>query len=126
MSDVNDNKQAAVQFLQMIIKGDIEEAYRKYADADGKHHNVYFPAGLPALMKAMQENQAEYPDKQLIVKNVLGDGDLVAVHSQLVLFPGGGSMVVVHLFRFDNGKIVEFWDCGQAIPADCPNSDGAF
>lgn len=126
MSDVNDNKQVAVRFLQMIVEGKIEEAYQNYTDPRGKHHNLYFPAGFPALIKAMQENQAKFPDKQLIVKNVLGDADLVAVHSQLVLNPGGGSMVVVHLFRFDNSKIVEFWDCGQAIPADCPNEDGAF
>ena len=126
MSDVNDNKQAAAQFLQMIVAGKIEEAYQKYADSKGRHHNLFFPAGFPALIKAMQENHAEFPDKQLIVKNVLGDEDLVAVHSKLVLSPGGDSMVVVHLLRFKNGKIVEFWDCGQAIPGDCPNTDGAF
>lgn len=35
-------------------------------------------------------------------------------------------MIVVHLLRFRGGKIVEIWDCGQPVPADSPNSDGAF
>jgi hypothetical protein len=35
-------------------------------------------------------------------------------------------MSVVHMFRIRNGKIAEMWDCGQQIPKDSPNTDGAF
>jgi predicted SnoaL-like aldol condensation-catalyzing enzyme len=74
----------------------------------------------------VQENDTQFPNKKITVHNVLGDGDLVAVHSHLVLKPGETEMIVVHLFRFQNEKIVELWDCGQAIPSDCPNEDGPF
>jgi len=120
------NKEAALQFLKMVIAGKIDDAYRKYVSLQGKHHNAFFPAGFPALREAMKENHEQSPKKQFKVMHVLGDGDLVAVHSHLVLRPGDPGMITVHLFRFKNDKIVEFWDCGQAISSSPPNSDGVF
>ena len=119
-------RQAAVQFLQMVVAGDIEEAYRKCVDMKGKHHNFYFPAGFLALQKAMIENHDQFPNKQLFVKNVLEDGDLVAVHSRLILNKEENDMAVLHLFRFEANRIVEMWDIGNTIAADSPNTDGAF
>ncbi len=121
-----DRKQIAVQFLQSVVAGQIDEAYRKHVDMKGTHHNPYFPAGIPALQKAMAENQTEMPHKKLVVKHTLGDGDFVAVHSHLITKPGDNGMIVVHLFRFRDDKIVEFWDCGQPLPADSPNAVGPF
>ncbi|HTA29507.1 MAG TPA: nuclear transport factor 2 family protein, partial [Candidatus Cybelea sp.] len=91
-----------------------------------KHHNAYFPAGFAALQQAMKENDAQFPKKRLVIKNVLGDGKMVAVHSHLTLAPGKTEMVVVHLFRFKGSKIIEMWDCGQEIPSKMPNTDGLF
>ncbi len=125
-NDILAHKQAAVQFLELIVAGKIDEAYRKYADIRGKHHNPFFLAGFPALKKAMIENHAQFPNKQLTVKNVLGDGDLVAVHSHIVLRLGETGISAMHLFRFKGNKIVEMWDCGQPVPADSPNKDEAF
>ena len=119
-------KQAAVEFLQLVVAGEIEKAYQKYVDFGGKHHNPYFPAGFPALQKAMMENHVQFPNKQLKVKHVLGDNDLVIVHSHLILNTSETGMIVAHLFRFQGDKIVEMWDMGQQIPADSPNKDGAF
>ncbi len=120
------NKKTAVQFLEKVVKGDIDDAYDKFVDMKGKHHNHFFPAGFPSLQKAMKDNHVQFPDKRITVKHALADGDLVAVHSELVLTPGGERMTVVHLFRFKGNKVIEMWDCGQQIPADSPNSDGAF
>lgn len=104
---VHHRKDAAVKFLQFVVGGRIDEAYRTYVDLRGKHHNPFFPAGFPALQKAMIENHVQFPSKRLKVKNVLGDGELVAVHSHLVLRPGETGIAVVHLFRFHGDKIVE-------------------
>ena len=119
-------KRMAVEFLQQVVAGDIDAAYQKYVDPQGKHHNAFFPAGFAALKKAMIENHVQFPEKHITVKNVLGDGDLVAVHSHLVMRAGEPGIVVVHMFRFHGDKVVEMWDCGQAVPADSPNKDGVF
>ncbi len=119
-------KDIAVEFLQLVVAGRIDEAYQKHVDMAGKHHNPFFPAGFLALKKAMQENHIQFPGKQYTVKNALGDGDLVAAHGRIIPRPGEKGMVVVHLFRFQGDKIVELWDCGQPVPADSPNQDGAW
>ncbi len=119
-------KQAAAQFLKLVVAGQIDEAYRKYVDMNGRHHNPFFEAGFPALQKAMEDNHAQLPNKQINVKHALEDGEFVSVHSQLVLAPGKDVMSVVHLFRFRGSKVVEMWDCGQTVPANSPNKDGAF
>ena len=126
MIDNNTRKQAAVEFLQLVVAGRIDEAYQKHVDLQGKHHNPFYPAGFPALKQAMLENHVNFPSKQLIVKNVLGDGDMVAVHSHIVLRPGEPGIAVVHLFRFLCDRIVEMWDYGKPVPTDSPNKDGAF
>ncbi len=120
------NKEIATQFLELIVAGRIEEAYQKYVEDSGKHHNAFFVAGFTALKKGMVENHAQFPYKQLVIKHVLGDGDMVVTHSHLTFSEGEAGMVVVHLFRIKEGKIVEMWDCGQPIPPDSPNTDGVF
>jgi predicted SnoaL-like aldol condensation-catalyzing enzyme len=119
-------KQAAVQFLELVVAGRIDEAYQRHVDMRGIHHNPFFPAGFPALKKAMIENHDQFPFEQLTVKNVIGEGDLVAVHSYIAPHPGEAGFATVHLFRFQGDKIIELWDIGQPVPADSPNMDGAF
>jgi predicted SnoaL-like aldol condensation-catalyzing enzyme len=119
-------KRAAVDFLQLVVAGRIDDAYQEHMALQGKHHNPIFPEGFPALKRAMIENHVKFPNKQLTVKNVLGDGDLVAVHSHIVLRPGETGIAAVYVFRFHEDKIVEIWDVGQPVPPDSPNQDGAF
>jgi|SRR5208337_2578141 len=122
----DDKREAALEFLNLVIAGEIDQAYRDFVSVNGKHHNVFFAAGFAALRQAMKENQIQFPHKRMTVKNVLSDGDLVAVHSHVELGDGGPGIIAVHLFRFEDGKIAEMWDCGQSIPAESPNGDGAF
>ena len=119
-----DHKQAAIEFLEFVVAGRIDEAYDRHVLPAGKHHNSYFAAGFPALRKAMKEAHLQFPNKRFTIKNVLADGDLVAVHSHMVLKPGEAGLITLHLFRFQNEKIAEMWDFCAAIPADSPNTDG--
>ncbi len=74
----------------------------------------------------MKENHAQFPHKKIQIKHVLSDGDMVATHSHLQFTADDPGVVVVHPFRFKEGKIVELWDCGQIIPFATPNTDGVF
>ncbi|HLZ09328.1 MAG TPA: nuclear transport factor 2 family protein [Chloroflexota bacterium] len=51
---------------------------------------------------------------------VLGDGDLVAVHSRYTGV-GPGPMVVFDIFRVQNGKLVEHWDGKQSEANPSPS-----
>jgi len=121
-----DRKRTAVEFLQLAAKGAARQALEPFFAPGAKHHNAFFPAGMAALAKAMEQNAQANPDKILTVKHVLAEGDLVAVHSHVVMRAGDPGFVVVHLFRFAGDEIAELWDVGQQIPADSPNADGVW
>ena len=38
--------------------------------------------------------------------------------------PEAPEVVVVHIFRFDQDRIVELWDVGQPASKDSPNAHG--
>ena len=120
------NKQITLEFLNLAIAGKFDEAYQKHVNIKGRHHNIFSPAGFEGLKKSMEENDAEFPQKKISIKHVLADGDLVITHSHVVLKEKEVELIAFHLFRFEKGKIVEMWDCGQTIPKDLTNKDGAF
>ncbi|RLU94663.1 polyketide cyclase [Streptomyces griseocarneus] len=122
---MTDDAQRAVEFLKLAAAGEVDAAYRLTAEG-GRHHNPYFAAGWEALKAGMRDAAEQAPDRRLDVKHVITSGELVAVHSHVVPRPGDDGMAVVHLFRFEAGKIAELWDVGQALPPDSPNADGPF
>ncbi len=119
-------KEQAMDFLHMVVSGEIDQAYDTYINMHGVHHNMYYSSEFASLKSGMKENHQQFPNKRLMVKNVLADGDLVAVHSHIVMKEGEPGVSVVHIFRFADGRIVEMWDVGQSIPLDSPNRRGAF
>lgn len=120
------HKERALDFLHLTVSGNIDEAYDKYIQMRGKHHNMYCSAEFTSLKQGMIDNHAQFPNKRLMVKNVLGDGELVAIHSNIILSEGEPGIAVVHIFRFLGDRIIEMWDVGQAIPVDSPNRIGPF
>lgn len=119
-------KERAVSFLKLAATGRVDEAYDQHVGAGFLHHNPYFRGDAAALRAAMAENAARNPRKTLEVKRALEDGDLVAVHSHVRQKPEDPGAAVVHLFRFENGRIAELWDVGQPVMDEGPNEHGMF
>ena len=135
-NDVNKaHKDIAVEFLSLIGLGRPKKGLRFFAP-ECKTHNPYVLGGMDALIDAMVAVQKEgakailegsKADFKLIIRRVLADRDLVAVHTQLSSSrPSEGGLRQVHLFRFREGKIVEYWDITQQVPENAPNAAGAF
>ncbi len=82
------NKDIVSDFLQLVISGKVQEAYDKYIDMEGKHHNMFNPTGFLALQKGMEENDIQAPEKQFIIKHIVAEGDLVITHAHLVFHKG--------------------------------------
>lgn len=120
------NKTLAAAFFALIVEGKIREAYDRYVSLDFKHHNAYSKGDRESLMLAMEENEREFPGKKLEIQRAVEEGDLVVTHSRLQLKADMPPIAVVHILRFKDGKIVELWDVGQAVPADSINKNGAF
>jgi predicted SnoaL-like aldol condensation-catalyzing enzyme len=119
-------RQAATSFLQMIAGGKIQEAYERFISPDFRHHNQFFKGDRHSLMVAMQENAQKHPNKTVEVKKILEEGDTVMTLSRVRQDPNLRGGAVVHIFRFENGKIAELWDLGQEIVENSANENGVF
>ena len=117
-------KEIAQDFLKLAGSGQARKAFELYVADDFKHHNAYFKGDRQTLMIAMEEAHKETPNKVFEIQRALEDEDLVAVHSRVQKDAWEGT--VMHIFRFDNDKIVELWDFGQSVPQDVVNENGMF
>lgn len=119
-------KDKALEFLKRVVKGDCREAFRLFISPGFKHHNAFFKGDGHSLMTAMEEAAKTNPGKILEIQRAIEEGDLVAVHSRLIQDPEDQGMAVMHIFRFNEGKIAELWDFAQAVPAELVNENGMF
>lgn len=119
-------KEIAVDFLARIVAGDVRGAYERHVGAGFRHHNPFFPGDADSLRRGMEEDEARNPGKTLEVQAALEDGDRVAVHSRLRRPGGQPEIAVVHLFRFEQGRIVEAWDLAMVVPERIVNANGVF
>ena len=120
------NKNVAVSFLKMAASGKVQEAYSKFVGERFRHHNPFFEGSAESLRAGMEENALQNPHKVLEVKREIAEGELVVTHSHVQQKPGDLGAAVVHIFRFENGRIVELWDLGQPVSEKSPNQYGMF
>jgi predicted SnoaL-like aldol condensation-catalyzing enzyme len=122
----NENTNCAVSFLELASSGKVREAYAKYIGDGFRHHNPFFEGSSESLRAGMEENARQNPNKVFTILRTVSEGDFVVTHSHVQQNPEQRGTVVVHIFRFENGKIVELWDVGQPIPESSPNQNGIF
>ena len=82
-----DRKNIALQYFGLVSQGKFKEGLRFFS-SDCKTHNPFIAGNMDVLTDAMNaantEGSSKYPEAEFAVKNVLADGDLVAVHTQLL------------------------------------------
>ena len=120
------HKEMATTFLRLAASGKIREAFAKLVALGFRHHNPYFKGDADSLLRAIEESDAQNPNRTLEIQRAVAEGDLVAVHSRVKLKPESPGIAVVHIFRFEGDRIVELWDIGQPVPENSPNENGMF
>lgn len=119
------HKESVRSFLDLVVAGKVQEGYDAYVHPKFYHHNVWYKGDRQTLLDGMKESHERFPTKKFEVKKIVEEGDTVMTFSYISL-DGMQAMSVVHIFRFEDGKIIEMWDAGQEIPGDTPNTNGAF
>lgn len=123
---IDKHKDAAVTFLKLASSGKVHEAYSTFVGKGFRHHNPFFEGSAESLQTGMEENARQNPDKALDVKRVIEEDEFVVVHAHVRHKPDDPGFALVHIFRFENGRIVELWDLGQPVPEKSPNQYGMF
>lgn len=108
-----DLKEIAVGILtEGIAKGDRAFIERHVAE-DYIQHNPQVADGRAGMLAMVDFLQAQGIQPRINPVRVLRDGDLVAIHSDMVV---GNEIVVFDVFRFEDGVAVQHWDGIQPKP----------
>ncbi len=89
-------------------------------------HNPLMPNGAEPFYDYFEAFFKDHPQATLDMKHVVGEGDLVVVHSLFRTGPQDRGQALMDLFRVDHGKIVEHWDVIQQVPAETANGNTMF
>jgi predicted SnoaL-like aldol condensation-catalyzing enzyme len=128
----NNHKEIVLEYFKLLSSGKFKDGLRFFAP-DCKIHNPFVSGSIGTLTDAMisasKDLGSQNSDPGFTVKHVLVDGNLVAVHTELLNSKSDsnqGGLRQFHLFRFMGDKIVEYWDITQLVLPDMPNAGGAF
>ncbi len=125
-TDLQANKQNAVDFYRTAFLGDPAKAVKLYVGAEYIQHNPLVGNGKQAFIDYFNQMADAYPGKTIAFVRAIAEGDLVALHTHQV-WPGDEHYVTMDFFRFDgNGKIVEHWDAIQQVPDETKNGNTMY
>ncbi|HOS48607.1 MAG TPA: ester cyclase [Bacteroidia bacterium] len=124
--DLNNLKAIAKAFLQAASSHQVSEGYDLYVSEKFVHHNIHFKSDAHTLKAGMMQSAEMFPEKIFEVKQCIAENDKVMTYSHVRLTPDDKGFALMHLFRFENNKIVELWDIAQQIPESIANELGAF
>ncbi|GGK85089.1 nuclear transport factor 2 family protein [Streptomyces flaveus] len=113
-----------------VTKGVFERGDTKVVDRfvrpDYIAHNPNSANGAEALKNLGVFLHQQFPNARYNVKRVFSEGNLVVMHSNVVMTPGTRGDAVVDIFRFEGGKIAEHWDASQEVPETTASGNDMF
>jgi len=127
MNEIDRRKANVVAFYTMMFNDcQPREAIERYAGADYIQHNPHVLTGKVGFIDYFERMAREWPGKQVEIKRVVAEGDLVVLHC-LQRWPGDQDYAAIDIFRLDEaGKIVEHWDVIQVMPKEAAHDNGMF
>lgn len=105
------NKEIVLKFYDEVFNGWDLSKIDDYVAENYKQHNPTVPDGLAGFKVFMEKFTSFKPHME--IAQVLEDGDLVCVFFKCTMGANGLEHKVFDLYRLENGKLVEHWDCVQ-------------
>ncbi|WP_425236347.1 nuclear transport factor 2 family protein [Ulvibacterium sp.] len=119
---MSDSKKILVHAMDALFQNFDEEQMRKLYKRDYVQHNPNVPTGLDSvigLLPILKEANFSYDTHR-----VIEDGNLLLTHTtynNASVF-GADTVIAFDLWRMDNGKVAEHWDC--IIPKHTETASG--
>jgi predicted SnoaL-like aldol condensation-catalyzing enzyme len=102
------------------------EAIRLFVGERYIQHNPFVADGKQPFIDFFLGFQKKHPDAHIDIKRVIAEGDLVVLHVHSRIDKQDRGRAVMDIFRLENGRIIEHWDVGQAIPEKSANENSMF
>ena len=121
------NKVLVTSFYNdVFVAHSTKVAAETYLSVDYIQHNPSIATGRQPFIDYFVPYFAANPTAISVVKRVLADGDLVAVHVNSKQNPQDVGLAIVDIFRVKDGKIVEHWDVLQPVSTTPANNNTMF
>ena len=120
------NKKLVIAFYDAAINQKDFDAAVKFLGSQYKQHNPTARDGAEGLKAFIEFLKARFPKQHGDIKQVIAEGDLVALHVHSTRDDGTPGRAIVDIFRVENHKVVEHWDVIQDIPEKAANTNGMF
>lgn len=120
------NKKLIKEFAQNILLDENYNQLAAYISHEKYYqHNPIVEDGLEGFAHAMEKmNKQGMGMRYKKVHRILAEGEFVFTHSEGEF--GGKHMAFADLFRIENGKITEHWDCIQEVPEQTKSGHTMF
>lgn len=111
----NKNRELVKAAFAKGFDGDIQGFGLLLSDSTYIEHSPHVPEGTKNLFEAYQKhyNSPELPKGKVVY--TIAEGDIVMAFNSYI-FPGSPEIVVCHLLRVWDGKVVEHWDIHTPVP----------
>jgi predicted SnoaL-like aldol condensation-catalyzing enzyme len=120
------NKRLVVAFYDAAINRKDYDLAVTFLGPEYKQHNPTAGDGAAGLKSFIEFLKAKFPTQHGDIKQIIAEGNLVALHVHSTRGDGTAGRAIVDIFRVANGKVVEHWDVIQDIPEKSANVNGMF
>ena len=110
------NAEIVREFTEVVFNGKDLSVIDKYMRDDYIQHNPTVAQGKAGFIDfASNRFFKSFQELRLIIKNIYEAGDMVICHNHAVLKPLDVENIVFDVYRLQDGKLAEHWDCIQRL-----------
>lgn len=121
------NKEIVIKFTEEVFNGKDLSLIPLYMKEDYIQHNPTVAQGRAGFTEFAARFTQAFPNLSLQIKHIYEDGDIVISHNLAVLVPGENENIVFDVYRLEDGKLAEHWDCIQHLnPEQIKNTPALF
>lgn len=121
------NKAVVADFIATVFNGHrVDEGIDRCLGPYYIQHNPEVADGKEAFRAHFLAFFAAHPQSVFTVKRMFSEGDFVTVHAHWQDTPEDCGAAVMDIFRLEQGRIVEHWDCVQPVPPRLAHTNTMF
>lgn len=108
-------KNIIINFTDQVFNNRNFTLIPEFIKWDYKQHNPNVGQGREGFVAFINEFVKKFPKLKLQIKHIYEEGDFVISHNLAILSPGEVEKIVFDVYRIENGKLSEHWDCIQDL-----------
>lgn len=110
------NKEIVQEFTKIVFNEKNLDVLEQYMKEDYIQHNPTVEQGRAGFLDfAKNRFFKTHPEVKLIIKHIYEEGDTVICHNHVICEPGENENIVFDVYRLEDGKLAEHWDCIQHL-----------